>query len=238
MLSKFIDTIVNLSHPVINEVDYRPYSSKVLHPVKKPSPDSLSVSTLTGFTGYIEKNIDALSPENLLIHIVSHASVNLYSSLISPFNQRFVYLQAIHDAGDPFVFGQYYSVEDFIIKLQSLFINDSTVDSILSIVGNLKDEAVKHIKDDGVTQTVNVKTGLAVVRDVDVPNLVVLKPYRTFREIDQPESQFILRLRSGVSGDLPSCALFEADGGIWRIMAVSCIYNWLSSKIKNIAIIR
>lgn len=238
MLSKFIDTIVDLSHPVIDDVDCRPYSSKPLYPVNQPSPALLSLNTLTGFAGYIYKNIDNLSAEKLLIHVAGHACVRLYSSLLSPFNQRFNYIEALYDTGNRFAFDHYYPVEEFIIKLQSLFINDSTVDYILSIVGNLKDEAVKQVNDDGVTQTVSAKAGLAIVKDINIPNPVILRPYRTFLEIDQPESQFILRLKSGrVGGDLPTCALFEADGGIWRIAAVSGIYEWLSSKIKDIAII-
>ena len=49
--------------------------------------------------------------------------------------------------------------------------------------------------------------------DVKVPNPVTLRPFRTFIEVEQPESKFIFRMREG-----GRCAIFEADGahGSWR----------------------
>ncbi|MNW60692.1 hypothetical protein D3C74_386970 [compost metagenome] len=63
----------------------------------------------------------------------------------------------------------------------------------------------------GMTQSVVAKTGVATVEDVKVPNPVLLAPYRTFVEVEQPESSFVFRMKDG-----PSAALFEADGGAWR----------------------
>ena len=45
-----------------------------------------------------------------------------------------------------------------------------------------------------------------------------LRPYRTFKEIDQPESQFLLRLNE--NGNI---GLFEADGGMWKLEAKKSI---------------
>jgi hypothetical protein len=85
-------------------------------------------------------------------------------------------------------------------------------DIMLKVVGNIKEETVNTIGDDGVSQAVVAKMGVATVANVKVPNPVVLKPYRTFVEVDQPESEFIFRMQSG-----PRCALFEATAanGNW-----------------------
>lgn len=237
MLKEFIDRIVELSNPVIDTIACRNYSSKPIFPIKEPEPSYLTVNTLTGFVGFIESNIDGLSPETLLIHISGHDRVYLHSNLNPLFNQRFMYLTAAYSPGYAFQFGHFYLLENFIINLQSAFIDDLTIRSILSIVGNLKDEYIKQISDDGVTQSVTVKSGLAKVENVDVPNPVTLRPYRTFFEVEQPESQFILRLKQGSDGGMPVCALFEADGGLWQITAMRAIFEYLSSKIKDIAII-
>lgn len=65
------------------------------------------------------------------------------------------------------------------------------------------------------------------------PNPVTLAPYRTFREIAQPESQFVFRLRGGVEGALPHAALFEADGAEWKLAAVGRIASFLRRALHD-----
>jgi hypothetical protein len=56
--------------------------------------------------------------------------------------------------------------------------------------------------------------------------IVNLAPYRTFSEIDQVVSRFIFRAHADAEG--AELALFEADGGRWRLAAVQAIATWLS----------
>ena len=60
-----------------------------------------------------------------------------------------------------------------------------------------------------------------------MPNPAVLKPYRTFVEVEQPESKFVFRMQTG-----PEMALFEADGGAWRIQAMKNIKEYLEKELK------
>jgi hypothetical protein len=80
---------------------------------------------------------------------------------------------------------------------------------------------------------VTVKTGIAKIEDVFVPNPVVLAPYRTFPEIAQPESKFIFRMQTG-----PTAALFEADGGAWRNEAMGRIKAWLEEQLAEFKYIK
>ncbi|EJQ43640.1 hypothetical protein IEQ_04968 [Bacillus cereus BAG6X1-2] len=77
------------------------------------------------------------------------------------------------------------------------------------MIGNVVDETLKEIEDNGVTQAEIVNTGTATKGQVKVPNPVEIMPYRTFLEVEQPESRFIFRMREGTC-----CGLFEADGGL------------------------
>ena len=52
-------------------------------------------------------------------------------------------------------------------------------------------------------------------------------PRRTFPEIDQPESPYILRLREG-----PQAALFRADDQAWRVEAIASIGAWLQDRLQ------
>src|SRR5690606_26037278 len=113
-------------------------------------------------------------------------------------------------------------------KLQSAFVKNDDRDVILKVVGNVKEEDVKTYGDDGVSQSVTAKVGVATVGQVEVPNPVSLKPYRTFAEVEQPESEFIFRMKNG-----PRCSLFEADGGAWKLQAISNIKSYLSAALEE-----
>jgi hypothetical protein len=150
------------------------------------------------------------------------------------FKQRATYIRA---SASPvkFPFGQFMDVESFIIRMQSMFVQDETTATILKIVGNVGDGVIRNFADDGVTQQATVKTGVSRVDNIPVPNPVELAPYRTFLEIEQPKSRFVFRMISGAES--PVCALFEADGGAWINEAIIRIREWLKDRVGGIAII-
>ena len=112
--------------------------------------------------------------------------------------------------------------------LQSAFVDNKDKSILLKYTGLVQDDAVKTIGDNGVSQAVTIKTGVASVGQAEVPNPVTLAPYRTFPEIIQPESKFIFRMKEG-----PSAALFEADGGAWRNQAILGIKEYLKEALKD-----
>ena len=50
-------------------------------------------------------------------------------------------------------------------------------------------------------QKVAARTGFATTGLAAVPNPVTLKPFRTFVEVPQPASEFVLRLKEGARVD-------------------------------------
>jgi hypothetical protein len=185
---------------------------------------------------YLEANVDGLEKDKLMILVEGPQSVVLFSALRGAFERRYVYL--IVNAELPAIpFGQWLKVEEFIITIQANFVNTPEVESILSIVGNLRDEHVMTVGDDGISQSVAVRTSVASVEQVAIPNPVMLQPYRTFQEVEQPESEFIFRMKRGGEGQLPACGVFEADAGAWKLKAVENIRDWLSQRIKDVKII-
>jgi hypothetical protein len=80
-----------------------------------------------------------------------------------------------------------------------------------------------------------VKAGVSRVTEIPVPNPVILAPFRTFLEIEQPKSKFVFRMRSG--SESPSCMLVEGDGGAWKMDAMLKIKAWLSEKMPGVTII-
>lgn len=111
--------------------------------------------------------------------------------------------------------------------LQARVVQSANRDLVLRFVGTMRDEQSNQTADDGFSQRVTVRTGVAQVGDVTIVNPVYLAPRRTFPEIDQPESPYILRLREG-----PQAALFRADDQAWRVEAIASIGAWLRDRLQ------
>lgn len=116
--------------------------------------------------------------------------------------------------------------EKFIIDLQTCFGNDtaSNRNRLIALVSNISKSDESGITDNGISQTFTVKTGVALKSKDTFVNPVMLSPYRTFPEIEQPLSPFVFRVREGRNGI--ECALFESNSGIWQQTATERIREY------------
>jgi hypothetical protein len=220
----------------------RQYTIRNVIPVLEPEPAPFEVSTLTGLVDYIKANVDDLDIKKLICHVVSPTTVSLESSLFGDFAQRAKYIVA-NARVRTMQFNTFLDSEAFNIWLQSCFVereisgNNGTCKGtdkrlILQYVGNVKESAVKEVGDDGISQEVTVKSGIATLKNVTLPNPVILCPYRTFNEVQQPESSFVFRAQDG-----PKFALIDADNGAWESVAMKNIKEFLESEIKELNVI-
>lgn len=227
---KAIQDSVKTEVLAIDDVNFA--TREVFAPPIEPKAESLTIHTLSGLVDYLASNIDELGVEGCAIHVASPDRANLVGLLEGRPKRRDIYVSA---QANPcaFQFGAYQSCEQFVVALQSLFADAGDRASVLKVVGNIKEEAVGQYDDDGVTQTVTAKAGIARVGEVAVPNPVNLAPYRTFAEVSQPISPFVLRIKRR-EGDTPQCALFEADGGAWKLVAIESVAKYLRIKLAEL----
>jgi len=81
--------------------------------------------------------------------------------------------------------------------------------------------------DNGIATTVTTQKGVALQTNAQIKPLVSLKPYRTFQEVEQPESIFLIRINDrGIS-------FTEADGGMWKLKARETIKAFLEDKLSQ-----
>jgi len=186
---------------------------------------ALSINTLSGFVKYIKANLDR-EDSPLIVHVKDESTVYLKGLLEVDGSREAL---AVAEAIVPqFYFDHFMDMEEFNIALQAKFVNTEDRQVLLQVVGNVAENNVKNTGDDGVSQAVTINQGVASKADVKVPNPVVLAPYRTFLEVDQPESQFIFRMKDGPRG-----AIFEADGGAWRNQAIVNIREYLTEQLSE-----
>jgi len=194
-----------------------------IHP-KSYQAHTLKVSTLTGFVDYMKQK--ERHYYKTFIHVEDERTVSVVSDLDS-LGERERLITAVADV-PRFEYEYFHGSEELIIALQSKFTQTKDRDILLKVIGNIKEENVRNTGDNGFSQAVTMQTGITSVDDVIVPNPVKLAPYRTFLEVEQPTSEFVFRMKDG-----PRAALFEADGGVWRNVAIHNIKNYLLEAFKE-----
>ncbi|WP_147613045.1 hypothetical protein [Treponema pectinovorum] len=224
------------------EIDGQAFSQQKLEPVIfTPIAETLTVHTLKGFCEYINNvDFDKINKGEVMAIVESETKVKLVSSLIGKDRVRETIIEANLNNVETFLFGSFFGQEEFAIKFRSLFVPNSKNDTdyVLKYASKLSGGTNIDLEDDGITQSVGVKKGLsgALVSKESVKPIVRLTPYRTFREIEQVESEFLFRTRLD-SENVPNLALFEADGSAWRLEAVKRIAGYIAKECPDLKII-
>ena len=231
MIKKALEYIVGMSEPQVLEINGETYSDKGLHRIcHNPKAQSIELTTLTSLVEYIKAGIDTMD-DKMIIHVSSPECVRLYSML--DLDRVREYLVEVNAQIPEFRYGRYMDHESFLIALQSKFIPNDDRELLLKFTGTVENGTVSQYGDDGVTQKATIKTGIASKGEAVVPNPVRLRPFRTFVEVEQPESAFVFRMRQD-SDDGVECAVFEADGGAWKNAAMENIKKYLQLELSDL----
>ena len=122
--------------------------------------------------------------------------------------------------------------DEAVIKLRSIFVQDgdiSDLEYVMDLLSRVSKESSVTSSDNGISQTVEARQGVALSQRVKVRPIVRLTPYRTFLEVEQPTSECLLRLdEDGRVG------LLEADGGRWKMDAKQYISEFFHRELKNL----
>ena len=223
------------------EVDGQVFSEHKLQPVYfTPCAARLIVHSLLGFCTYINNGFDGLTKDDAMVIVSGIDRAELVSKLFGKDKQRETFISAELCDVEKFPFGKFMTQEEFAIKFRSLFVPSEKNDTnyVLSFVSKLHGGTAITTEDDGITQQVGVSRGVSgkMTEKATLKPIVKLAPYRTFREIEQPESEFLLRTRLD-DEDTPRVALFEADGGAWRITAMNRIAEYIAKACPDVKII-
>jgi hypothetical protein len=203
----------------------------------------VTIRTLSGFVDFVNEvavQKDHHKRENLVIEVQSPSVVALYTGADETWRGRELVATATFEellGPSTIEYGKFMDLERFNIALQSVFEDDSERQRVLLVLGTVREEEVRTSTDDGIAQTVVAQAGVVANARTVVPNPVKLRPFRTFREVEQPASLFVLRVKKSEEGGLPRVALFEADGGKWKLDAMGNISTFLADAIVGIPIL-
>lgn len=223
--------VVDLKTAEVLDINGGKYVDKNVHRVDKElRASAIQMNTLTSLVDYLKAGVDSMA-DKMLVQVVSPMKVRVLSMLDA--DRKREELVDVEAMIPDFEYGRYMGNERFIIALQSKFIANDDRALLLQFAGTVKDESIAQYGDDGVTQKATIKTGITSVGDAVVPNPVKLRPFRTFIEVEQPESAFVFRMRQA-EGHGVECAIFEADGGAWKNAAMKSIKEYLQYELAEL----
>jgi hypothetical protein len=238
MLKEAIDKIVSLATPKIFTIDGDNYTNdtdmrRVAPHVDRPS--KMGFTSLNGVVQAIQTEIgreEVTKP--LFVNIESHEDVRVFTTYRHDNLDRDLLYVASPDL--PAKFAEWSNHEDAIIMLRSRFIPNEGTEYLLDLLARISNEDSVTSEDNGVSQKVSASMGVALKSFEQVKPRVALAPFRTFLEVQQPESEFLLRIKPGdkETGTQPKVGLIEADGGAWKLVAKHNIADYFREHLAEL----
>lgn len=227
MLQKAIQYLVSLKDNKTYTINGDTYSDHELHriPPHVAHPSRISVTGLDSIVKLVRNELDMFDNLPLFIRVDGARKVSVFSTYDDEMDRDNLY-EASCDVPD-FRDG-FREYEKAIIELRSKFAPSEGVDYLMDLLSRISKENGVTTHDNGVSQEVEARQGIALKATVQIKPRVVLRPYRTFLEVEQPESEFLLRLDE--DGNV---GLFEADGGMWAMSAKERIMGYFNDKLSK-----
>lgn len=227
MLAKLIDKIVSLKETKTFEIAGETYADAQLTriPPHVDRPDCIEVSGLDGICKLIRTELAKLDTI-VMVQAKAHNMVEVMTTYQPDFSRNMLY-RAKADA--PGLRTGYRDRETALIELRSLFIPNDGTEYLLDLLSRMTDNNSVTTRDNGVTQEVEARQGIALNTRVAIKPRVNLRPFRTFLEVQQPESEFLIRVdaENGIG-------FIEADGGIWKLEAKGNIAKYFEAHLADL----
>ena len=213
MLKEFAQYLQSLKDNKIYTINGETYSDHDLVRIKPhvDHPGCLRVTGLDSIVKLIRNELEMLEALPVYIRVDGAKGVSVFTSYDAYMDRDSLYSASCDVPGFREGFRE---PEQAIIELRSKFVPDEDVNYLLDLLSRINKENGVTTRDNGVSQEVEARSGISLKQMVQVKPRVTLCPYRTFLEVNQPESEFILRL-----DEYGNVGLFEADGGMWEMEA-------------------
>lgn len=227
MIKSALQYLVGLKDNKTYNFDGYTYSDHELHRIEPPhySKKSIEFGSLDAIVKMIRTELPEYRNMPLFIHVENHKTIYVFTRTDEREEREFPYIAKCKDTD--FREG-WREQQEAIIELRSRFIPNEDSDYLINLISRINNDQGVKSEDNGVSQTVTTKQGVSLMQTEAVKPRLSLIPFRSFREVPQPESEFILRL-----DDKGRIGLFEADGGIWKIEAKINIQHFFEEELKE-----
>lgn len=234
MLKEAIEKIVAMTKPEILSLEGRNYAvgtDGAVHEIKHKydHPNAISLHSLDALVKMIKSEGMERWGYPLYVAVQTHENVVCFGQPTgeeSGFVRVNFYSAEATDVpgwGEKTVMG----FEEAIIALQTRFQHSIDTEYALKLLSEITSGSKVTYNDNGIAQTVVTQKGIAMQGVDKIKPILELRPYRTFQEIEQPASKFLIRVNErGIT-------FIEADGGMWKMAARKTIAEHLEKALET-----
>lgn len=227
MLKEALQYLVGLKENQTYLIDGYNYSDHDLVRIDSPIyyKKTLEFGSLDAIVKMIRTELDEYEVKPLFIQVADYKTVCVFTMADCRATREKPYIARCNDTD--FREG-WRSQQEAIIELKSRFIPTDGSEYLIKLISRINTEQGVKSEDNGVSQTVTTRQGVSIMQMEAIKPRISLAPFRTFREVPQPESEFILRL-----DEKDGIGLFAADGGIWKIEAKLNIQHYFEQHLAK-----
>lgn len=231
MLEKAIAKIQEMTRREINvlTIGGREYATGEMRLIEPPEyrPSVLNLSSLESVITMVRTEAAKCEDRTIYVHVESHREVAVFTTYDEKARRDYLYRAVAEVVSTPV--DRWTEKDDLIIALNSVFIPNEDTEYIQTVLNKITEESKVTASDNGLGQNIEMQKGIALKENAKLKTRVLLKPFRTFPEVEQPESEFILRARDGGAFLIKS-----ADGERWVLDAKKNIKEYLLKEIGDI----
>ena len=190
-------------------------------------PDTLPLHSLDALVKMVKTEASQMDAP-LYITIPDHMTVRCFGQ---PDAETQYFRQVYYEAKATDVPGwdsrQELGFEEAQIAMRTRFQETPDTAYLQKLLSEITCGAKVTMNDNGIATSVVTQKGVALQSNEAIRPIVKLRPYRTFQEVDQPESPFLIRINER------RILFIEADGGMWKLKARETVKEFLSDKLSQ-----
>lgn len=233
MLKEFIEHIQNTAQPKIEKIGsatFALFPGGAVEEVRETidHPATLLLTSLDALIKLVRTDAMKATDKPLYITIPDHLTVRCFTQ---PEPTERFYRETFYEAKATDVPGWEEKVqlpfEEMQIALRTRFQETQDAVYAMKLLSDITTGGKITYNDNGIATSVVTKKGIDLQANESIRPIVTLKPYRTFQEVEQPESTFLIRVSErGIT-------FIESDGGMWKLHARETVKEFLEAALKS-----
>ena len=231
MLKAAIEKIQELCAPHLFNIDGHHYlgDNSGCDTDVKPDLETVECINLSSLDALVKfvKTEAVKRHEAVYITIPNHKTVECFTHPYDRLRQNREYLYTA-EATDVPGWGEKVALpfEEAIIALRTRFQPTNDTEYALKLLSDITTGSKVTFNDNGVATSVVTKRGIDLQSNTTIRPIISLRPYRTFQEVEQPASEFLIRINER------NITFIEADGGMWKLAARNTVKAYLEQALE------
>lgn len=234
MLKEAIEKIVSLANPMVSEVRGNTFVFGKDGNFMQVEPDlemvgEITLNSLDAMVKFVTSEATRLTDSILYLTIPNHLTVKCFTSPdVECKNLRTALYEA--KATDVPGWGEkmQLSFEEAQIALRTRFQKTPDTEYAQKLLSDITTGCKVTYNDNGVATNIVTQQGVALQGKTTIRPIINLRPYRTFQEVEQPASDFLIRVNDRY------ITFIEADGGMWKLAARKTVADYLEEKLADL----